>query len=290
MLERAAKRLEAEDPATAARVRLVEAAGEDAPEALDGASFDAVLCHGVLMYLDDPEPLVGALCQLAGPAGVVSIAAKNVEVMALRHAHEGDWAAAIAAFDSERQVNGLGVDTRGDRIDHLSGLIAKCGVEPVGWYGVRLFTDGWTPDRAASDPDELVLEAELIVSQRDVSPAESPVPPHRPPACVGSGGSVPYRRMMAARVDQGSLLMMPDDNPLPSRIYHLALAREWREATEAGRSYQRSTLGRSLDEEGFIHCSFEGQVQAIADRIYRGREDVVLLTIDPARLEADVRD
>ena len=167
MLERAAMRLEAEDQETAARVRLVEAAGEDAPGALGGAVFDAVLCHGVLMYLDDPEPLVDSLCQLAGHAGVVSIVAKNVEVMALRHAHEGDWAAAIAAFDSERQVNGLGVDTRGDRIDHLSRLMATRGVEPVDWYGVRLFTDGWTPDRVATDPEDLVLEAELIASQRD---------------------------------------------------------------------------------------------------------------------------
>jgi S-adenosylmethionine-dependent methyltransferase len=167
MLERAAKRLEAVDPATAARVELVEAAGEDAPAALGGATFDAVLCHGVLMYLDEPEPLVNSLCQLAGPAGLVSIVAKNVEVMALRHAHEGDWAAAIAAFDSETQRNGLGVDTRGDRIDHLAALLSTRGVEPVDWYGVRLFTDGWTPDRAATDPEDLVLEAELIASQRD---------------------------------------------------------------------------------------------------------------------------
>ena len=167
MLERAAKRLEAEDPTTAARVQLVEAAGEDAPEALGGATFDAVLCHGVLMYLDEPEPLVHSLCQLAGPAGLVSIVAKNVEVMALRHAQEGDWAAAIAAFDSERQLNGLGVDTRGDRVDHLSALLSRRGIEPVDWYGVRLFTDGWSPDRAATDPEDLLLEAELIASQRD---------------------------------------------------------------------------------------------------------------------------
>lgn len=167
MLERAAQRLDAEDQETAARVRLVEATGENAPGALGGAVFGAVLCHGVLMYLEDPEPLVDALCRLTAPGGVVSIVAKNIEVMALRHAHEGDWAAAIAAFDSERQVNGLGVDTRGDRIDHLSRLMADRGVEPVGWYGVRLFTDGWSPDRAATDREDLVLQAELIASQRD---------------------------------------------------------------------------------------------------------------------------
>ncbi|MGH9214046.1 MAG: class I SAM-dependent methyltransferase [Acidimicrobiales bacterium] len=167
MLERAERRLASEDPQVAARVRLVEASGEDAADALDGACFDAVLCHGVLMYLDDPEPLVDALCRLTAPTGVVSIVAKNVEVMALRHAHQGDWAAAVAAFDSDRQVNGLGVETRGDRIDHLCELITQRGVDPIAWYGVRLFTDGWTPDRAATDPEDLVLQAELIASQRD---------------------------------------------------------------------------------------------------------------------------
>ena len=167
MLDRAAKRLETEDRTTAARVQLVEASGEDGPAALGGAVFDAVLCHGVLMYLDDPEPLIDSLCRLVAPRGMVSIVAKNVDVMTLRHAHEGDWAAAIAAFDSDWQINGLGVDTRGDRIDRLSDLIMERGVEPVDWYGVRLFTDGWTPDRAVNDPEDLVLEAELIASQRD---------------------------------------------------------------------------------------------------------------------------
>ena len=167
MLERATQRLADEDDETAARVRLVHAAGEDAPRVLGGDVFDAVLCHGVLMYLDDPGPLVEALCELTAPGGVVSVVAKNTEVMALRPALEGDWAAAIAAFDSNRQINGLGVDTRGDTVAHLSDLIARRGVEPVAWYGVRLFTDGWTPDRSPTDPEDLVLQAELLASQRD---------------------------------------------------------------------------------------------------------------------------
>lgn len=167
MLTRSAQRLVEETSDVAGRVRLIEATGENAPRALAGAVFDAVLCHGVLMYLEDPVPLIDAICALTAPAGVLSIVAKNVEVMALRPAQEGDWAAVIAAFDTERQINGLGVDTRGDRIEHLSALIADRGVEPVAWYGVRLFTDGWTPDRPATDPDDLILQAELMASQRD---------------------------------------------------------------------------------------------------------------------------
>ena len=72
------------------------------------------------------------------------------------------------------------------------------------------------------------------------------------------------------------------------RFFHLALVDEWRNAQRAG-DYRRSTLETSLDEEGFIHCSFAAQVQATADRYYRGRADVVLLTIDPSRLQVEVR-
>ena len=72
-------------------------------------------------------------------------------------------------------------------------------------------------------------------------------------------------------------------------LYHLALAPEWERARHAG-SYDRSTIDRSLAEEGFIHCSFAEQVQATADRFYRGRDDVVLLRIDPHRLGAPIRE
>ena len=165
MLERARDHIVAAD--VDRRVQLVEATGEDAPAALDGERFGAVLCHGVLMYLDDPDPLVDALCALADVNGIVSIVAKNVDVMAIRPALEGDWAAALAAFDSDRQINGLGVDTRGDSIEVLSATLRDRGIDPVAWYGVRLFTDGWTRDRPTTDPEDLVLQVELAASQRD---------------------------------------------------------------------------------------------------------------------------
>jgi SAM-dependent methyltransferase len=167
MLRRAQARLGREGAAVADRVRVVESTGERAPQALGGDTFDGVLCHGVLMYLDEPDELVDALCRLTGPGGVLSIVAKNIEVLALRHVHEGDWAAALAAFGAERQVNGLGLDTRGDHVDALSELIARYGVDPLAWYGVRLFTDGWTPDRPATDPEDLVLEVEQVASRLD---------------------------------------------------------------------------------------------------------------------------
>jgi uncharacterized protein (DUF952 family) len=77
--------------------------------------------------------------------------------------------------------------------------------------------------------------------------------------------------------------------PLHPVIYHLALSGEWSDAIENGAPYRRSTLGRSLDEEGFIHCSYGHQVQGTADLFYRGRDDVVLLTIDPDLVDVEIR-
>lgn len=74
---------------------------------------------------------------------------------------------------------------------------------------------------------------------------------------------------------------------VPGPLLHLAVAGEWERAQVAG-TYRRSTIDTSLEEEGFIHCSFPEQVQATADRYYRGRDDIVLLRIDPDRLEVDV--
>jgi glutathione S-transferase len=74
-----------------------------------------------------------------------------------------------------------------------------------------------------------------------------------------------------------------------SPIFHLALRDEWNEAVAHGDAYRRSTLGVSLAEAGFIHCSFGNQVSMIANLFYRGRDDVRLLVIDPARVESPIR-
>jgi glutathione S-transferase len=82
---------------------------------------------------------------------------------------------------------------------------------------------------------------------------------------------------------------MTSRDPGRGSLYHLALADEWDAARRAGGPYRRSTIGRSLEDEGFVHCSFAHQVAGVAERFYRGRPDVVLLVLDPARLGAEVR-
>jgi uncharacterized protein (DUF952 family) len=74
------------------------------------------------------------------------------------------------------------------------------------------------------------------------------------------------------------------------RLYHLALAADWETAKVANSGYRTSTLGEDLADVGFVHCSYARQVGRIADLVYRGREDVLLLTIDPDALTSRVVD
>ena len=72
------------------------------------------------------------------------------------------------------------------------------------------------------------------------------------------------------------------------RIFHVTPERDWQAAQQSG-SYVLSTRDRTLEEVGFIHCSYANQVAGVANAIYRGEHHLVLLVIDPQRLTAPVR-
>ncbi len=92
MLAGAAEALTSETPEVAARVRLVKTDADTARMALGGQRFAGVLCHGVIMYVDDPRPFTAALADLAEPGGTISLVAKNARCLATRPALEGRWA------------------------------------------------------------------------------------------------------------------------------------------------------------------------------------------------------
>lgn len=166
MLAKARERLSAEPDEVRERIRLIDAPGERADVATDGEQFAAVLCHGVLMYVDDPEPLVSAVCRCAGPGGVVSAMALNAQTLAVRPALEQRWADALAAFDASTEIGVLGTDTRGDTVAGLSELLRGAGVVPEAWYGVWLFTD-WMELPVETTDVAAVAEVELQASVRD---------------------------------------------------------------------------------------------------------------------------
>ncbi|NNH71140.1 DUF952 domain-containing protein [Nocardia uniformis] len=67
-------------------------------------------------------------------------------------------------------------------------------------------------------------------------------------------------------------------------LVHICARAQW-EAARANGEYRAP----SLAEVGFIHLSAPYQAHLPADRIFRGRQDLVLLWLDPARLAHPVK-
>ena len=93
MLREAHQTLASEGVDVRRRVRLVQ--GEQGAEILGAESFDAVLCHGVLMYLEDPRPMIHELASTGRPGAIVCVLAKNASALALRPALEGHYGEAL---------------------------------------------------------------------------------------------------------------------------------------------------------------------------------------------------
>lgn len=71
---------------------------------------------------------------------------------------------------------------------------------------------------------------------------------------------------------------------MPDALLHLIDAAGWQAARAAGR-----LAPPSLAEVGFVHLSTPEQVVLPADRLFAGRQDVLLLVLDPARIDVEIR-
>ena len=66
-------------------------------------------------------------------------------------------------------------------------------------------------------------------------------------------------------------------------LTHICAADEWHVAEALG-----AHRPGSLEAVGFVHLSAPEQVHLPANRLYRGRTDLLLLQVDPDRLTAPV--
>ncbi|MDX3632870.1 methyltransferase domain-containing protein [Streptomyces europaeiscabiei] len=158
------------------RVRIVEGDGRDTGVHFLPGSFDVVLCHGVLMYVEEPDALLAGLARMLAPGGLLSLLVRNGDALAMRAGLAGDWAGALAAFDTTAYRNRLGLDVRADRLATLTDALGGIGAPLHAWYGVRVFTDLAADD--AGVPGDGDLEALLAAEER-------------------AGRTDPYRRVAA---------------------------------------------------------------------------------------------
>ncbi|WP_284227356.1 DUF952 domain-containing protein [Mycobacterium antarcticum] len=70
----------------------------------------------------------------------------------------------------------------------------------------------------------------------------------------------------------------------PGDLFHLCTAEEWESAQRSG-----ERRPPSLDAQGFVHLSAREQVHLPANRLFTGRDDMVLLRLDAGRLGSPVR-
>lgn len=112
------------------------------------------------------------------------------------------------------------------------------------------------------------------------------VPVWRPGPCRN-----PQCAAYVASTADASYRASPRVGAMHEPLLHLTERSLW-EAARASGSYEMSTRGRTLQEEGFIHCSLRHQVPQVAHRLYgehAASGELVLLVIDPQRLTAPVR-
>jgi SAM-dependent methyltransferase len=145
------------------------------PEDVGNATYDVVLCHGVLMYLPDPSPALRELAGLVAPGGLLSLVFRNAGGIAMRPAVRRDWAEARALLDgvNERNPvyrNEIGVLARADHLEDVEAALALSGLLTEAWYGVRIATDSIDPDEPVpADPAELaeMLDVEERLGRTD---------------------------------------------------------------------------------------------------------------------------
>jgi uncharacterized protein (DUF952 family) len=72
-----------------------------------------------------------------------------------------------------------------------------------------------------------------------------------------------------------------DDDRL---IVHLCQRQAWQESKARGAYH-----APSIDSQGFIHCSSVNQILDVANAFYQDMPDLLLLWIDPDKVEAEIR-
>ncbi|MBQ0830021.1 class I SAM-dependent methyltransferase [Streptomyces tagetis] len=153
------------------RMRILEGDGRDTGVHFLPGGFDVVLCHGVLMYVEEPDPLLAGLARMLAPGGLLSLLVCNGDALAMRPGLRGEWSAALAAFDGPETVTAAlpssrtpsdeeadpprpRGELRADRLATLTAKLAGIGAPLRAWYGVRVFTDApGASSGPGTDPD-----------------------------------------------------------------------------------------------------------------------------------------
>jgi SAM-dependent methyltransferase len=153
--------------AAGARVSLKSVvAPVEAASAAVQAPFDAILCHAVLMYVDDPAACLRELRLLARDGAILSLLEKNKEGVALRPGLTGDYREASRLLDDSVSAGRLGVENVARSVDEWAALLEQTDWGLFEWAGVRLFSD-IASDDLSQDQFDALLDLEREAGHRE---------------------------------------------------------------------------------------------------------------------------
>jgi SAM-dependent methyltransferase len=128
--------------------------------------FDAILCHAVLMYMEDPGAELGKLRSVASFGTVLSVLEKNRDGIALRPGLQGNHVEALRLLTERESVGRLGVPNRAYGISEWLAMMSEAGWDPEDWAGIRLFSDH-APDYLDIEAYGALLELERAAGTMD---------------------------------------------------------------------------------------------------------------------------
>lgn len=137
------------DPASASQaaadygktIDVIAGNSDTAARRFDERSFDLVLSHGVLMYMEDPQAELNRLSRLIRPGGYLSLLNAGIFGKLERYEQKGDQTMVDSLRLSGYYTNNMQQKARAFLPQELEVMIDSAGLKTVDWFGVRIKSD-----------------------------------------------------------------------------------------------------------------------------------------------------
>jgi S-adenosylmethionine-dependent methyltransferase len=136
---------------------------------LDGRSFDLILCHNILEYVDDPGALLrGAARTLRDGSSIISVLVRNQAGEVFKTAmKDGDLSAIEHNLTAEWGHESLyGKRVRLFRVESLQAMLQGASLAVTIQRGVRVVSDYLPPTVSRNDEYKRIFELERKLSRR----------------------------------------------------------------------------------------------------------------------------
>jgi len=137
----------------------------------EAAEFDMVLCHNVIQYVDELEPLINAMDKVLKPGGVLSLIGPNQYSLPYQAAFlNGDLDEAYELLDQADQISSIfGVNERSYRADELIDWFDQRGYSTENHYGIRCMYNYWGTNKEKQETEiyEKLKKLEFALTNRE---------------------------------------------------------------------------------------------------------------------------